>query len=69
MIQKTWYVIWNEEHGSPKFKHDERDAAIDEAKRLARLNPGKQFHVLGLIGTAERVDVAFTEADEDGIPF
>jgi hypothetical protein len=38
-----WMVKGN---GPTSFVHDSPQSAADEAKRLARENPGKQFYVL-----------------------
>jgi len=45
MPEKYW-IIWNPERGLPKFRHPSFEFAKVEAKRLALLHPGQEFHVL-----------------------
>ena len=45
MPEKFW-IIWNPEWGLPKFRHPSLEFAKVEAKRLALLHPGQEFHVL-----------------------
>ncbi len=44
-----FYMIWCEGNRAPTVKHETRHAAITEADRLARVNPGKTFYVLAAI--------------------
>lgn len=66
-----WFV-WNRASGAPRFEHDTESGAIAEAKRLASINPGQQFHVLKTVAMAERVEPVrlkrFDQPDDD-IPF
>lgn len=66
MTEKYW-LVWRED-SVPAFRHHQIDGAVDEAKRLARLHPGTQFHVLEYVGTAERVDVLFTPSETERDP-
>ena len=52
-----FWVVWNEDGAAPMFKHGDRDSAEKEAERLARLNAGQTFHVLGLVGSCRRSDL------------
>lgn len=49
---EDFYCVWNPEHGLPTVKHKTYGIAQTEAERLAKLNPGKQFYVLGTMGVA-----------------
>lgn len=46
MQEEKFWVVWNPDHGLPKFKHIDADAAEREASRLAAANPGHTFVVL-----------------------
>jgi hypothetical protein len=46
MNSDTFFVVWNPERGLPRFKHDNYQAAVTEAKRLARETPDEPFYVL-----------------------
>lgn len=61
MAEEGFWMVWNPQRNAPRVKHFNRDSAIDEAKRLARENPGEEFVVLQSIGRARRVDVDFVE--------
>ena len=53
-----------------RVRHRSFEEAKREAKRLAAGNPGIQFHVLRLVGTAIKPDpVEFVEAEDDPVPF
>ena len=41
-----FWMVWRDGHDTPKVKHEHRDQARGEAKRLARLHLGKKFFVL-----------------------
>ena len=62
---EPYFVVWNEQHGKPTYKHVCRDDADAEAKRLAGLYPGSEFHVLMLLGVARKVDVEYVGVDCD----
>lgn len=40
-----WFV-WTKRGHRPRFVHESETAAINEAIRLSRLNPGIKFHVM-----------------------
>ena len=65
-----FWVVWCENARPPMFKHPHPGDAKKEAERLARLNPGQSFHVLGLVGTATKRDVDWIESNyEVELPF
>lgn len=55
----TFWIVWGEGKGTPTFKHMTFEAAKTEAKRLARNNPDRHFHVMERKGTAVKNDVSF----------
>ncbi len=65
---RPFWVVWNPSHGLPRYQHYTAEEARNEAKRLAALNPGQDFYVLGTIGKARR-DEPVTWFDADPIPF
>lgn len=43
----TFFLVWNPNGKTiPQYRHQTRDGAIEEAERLARLNPECEFFVL-----------------------
>ncbi len=69
MTQSFW-LIWNERGHAPTVRHETKAGAKAEAERLARMNPGQQFHVMELVGTCRRVDVEWIyEIDPYEPPF
>jgi hypothetical protein len=44
--KRKFWLVWNVNGYPPKFKHDSEYSAIEEAERLAKENPGKEFVVL-----------------------
>lgn len=60
-----FFVVWNPAHGLPRYRHDTLDGAVNEAKRLASVHPGQQFHVLQSVLTAERADPVTVTRHED----
>ncbi len=47
MMEPTpFWLVWCEDGGEPRVKHDSERDAEREAERLARANPGKSFCVL-----------------------
>ncbi|WP_020209001.1 hypothetical protein [Gilvimarinus chinensis] len=67
MQNPEFYLVWTPDGWPPNFRHDTEKSAEIEAKRLAKANPGKQFHVLAHIGTAQRVEVDYKRVES--IPF
>ena len=50
-MNSCFYVVWNEKHGPPTFKHMTEEEARKEAERLTVTNPGNTFHVLMVVAT------------------
>lgn len=72
MISKErFWIVWcpTGPH-SPRNRHQTRREATNEALRLAENHAGQEFFVLEAIGRAQRIDVTWTELDDEvGIPF
>jgi hypothetical protein len=69
---KTFYMVWNESHGNPTYKHETYTSAEVEAKRLAKQSPGEKFHVLASCCTyevPEPVIKTVHETEPEDIPF
>ncbi|MDF2382444.1 hypothetical protein JMG10_13260 [Nostoc ellipsosporum NOK] len=59
-----FWLVWNDNGFPPKFRHPNLAAAEAEAARLASENPGKGFHVLGVLATVSTsTDVVGTRFD------
>lgn len=70
MKAKTFWLVWCHNGGSPTFKHQNYWGAQNEAQRLARENPGKQFVVLEATHAFEVTNMLQTEFSQDEeIPF
>jgi hypothetical protein len=66
------FFVWNPSGGQWKQKHTTYDSAQTEAERLAKVNPGVEFFVLGALGSAkiEPYPKVFTEfVIEPPMPF
>ena len=57
MKPKFW-LVWNERGTNPTYKHPDEHSARVEAERLAK-KYGGQFHVLEVVATCEKNDVAW----------
>jgi hypothetical protein len=69
-IAKTFWLIWCKDGGTPHYRHENYWGAQNEAQRLARANPGKQFVVLEATHAFEVNDMKQTEFKQDAdIPF
>ncbi len=73
-IEFTFWMVWNVEGRAPTYKHASHASAVNEAERLARLNPGQTFAVLRATdlrhsGPMERVELQPHEPRPDEIPF
>lgn len=71
---KNFYLVWEESTGYTKYKHENIISAEEEAKRLARLHPGKSFHVLLAVTRVIVDDIKVEHSDGfrqlfDTIPF
>ncbi len=73
--EHVYFVVWCEGGGSPTVKHTSYATATNEAKRLARANPGQRFAVLAAVQAYERNDLRTVEylgldgSINDEIPF
>jgi hypothetical protein len=47
------FFVWSPGGGQWKQKHTSYDSAQTEAERLAKVNPGQEFFVLGALGSAK----------------
>jgi hypothetical protein len=65
----AFWIVASDVNGmaSVPHKHDSREAAFNEAKRLTTLHGGK-FYVFEAIGSVARNDVQVSVFDEDEIP-
>lgn len=73
-MSQGFYVVWNPQHGSPKYRHTTAGQAVLEAERLASVNPGSEFFVLKAVARSisrtvntERLDTS--DDDMHTIPF
>lgn len=61
-MAKQFFLVWNPQGRAPTLKHGSYQAALTEAKRLASICKGQEFHVLGSYATAKVEDpVSVTE--------
>lgn len=76
--EQTFYCVWRDGGDVPTVKHPTFAKAALEAQRLARLNPGARFVVLGAVRAYIRSDMAeihfvpagqFQPDDDDEIPW
>jgi len=59
----AFWLVWNENGGTPMRKHDSRESAIKEAERLAAgTGYGQKFFVLRSETMSRRSDVTTIEA-------
>jgi hypothetical protein len=47
--EKGEFFVWTKSGRPPRFAHPTQEAAEKEAERLAKLNPGKKFIVMGCL--------------------
>ena len=78
MSEKLTYIVVNWDSGPSRhpYKHMTLRDAKEEAKRLARINPGVEFHVMVSLGHAIKKDVHWSNSKvgdnlewPDEIPF
>lgn len=62
-FQRTWMVLGS---GTPVVHHDTMRKAMDEAERLARLNPASIFTVLEAVARCRYQHVVWQEAEATG---
>lgn len=70
---KDFYCVWNPKHGAPTYQHDTLHRATAEAERLAKLNPGQNFYVLGTMALATvpapPLTITYSKSNVVKIPF
>lgn len=67
---EPFWLIWNENGHAPTKKHSTWESARNEARRLAMVNPGEKFHILGSLETCEKLEVVWTiHRKTDECPF
>lgn len=54
MKLNNFWMVWNESHGMPTYKHNSLETAKREAERLAGLNPGDTFKILQFIAECKK---------------
>ncbi|MGH0004112.1 hypothetical protein ACQU0X_28910 [Pseudovibrio ascidiaceicola] len=71
--EPRFWMVWNPQGSDPRYRHNTRRSADEEASRLARQNPGQEFFVLKAVGgskaphpTAEQIKIT---SSTDEIPF
>lgn len=69
MMEPPFWLVWCEDGGEPRVKHDHRGSAEGEARRLAAAHPGKRFCVLPCLGRFSVNNVLVETFDADAIPF
>jgi hypothetical protein len=45
MRERVW-LVWSPTGHAPHYRHDSKQSAVTEARRLATCNPGQDFFVL-----------------------
>ena len=68
MTYDMFWFVWSPEGYPPKFRHASPDLAEQEARRLALLNPGKEFIVLRS-EKSFKAEQPVTEVNHEWIPF
>ena len=53
---EKFFVVWSPGRGVPVVRHPSFNVAKDEARRLAKQQPGDEFFVLAAIGRAQLPD-------------
>lgn len=66
---KPFYYVFNPERDKPTYRHKSVESAIEEAERLAQLNPGEDFVVLEAVGVARVERPQIFQRFEYDIPF
>lgn len=66
---KPFYLVWSEGRGNPTSKHESYANAEREAHRLAKLNPGEEFHVLVSSCTLHIPDPVIKTEHLEDMPF
>lgn len=77
MSREPFFMVYGLGQRQPTVRHKARGSAVQEAERLARLNPGVEFYVLGTVSVSKKTDVITEEMApservsviDDDIPF
>lgn len=69
-IYQFW-LVWHEDGGEPRVRHNSKQSALNEAERLAKLTPGERFFVLKATAgvVANEPDLQRVKFIDDPIPF
>lgn len=57
--EATFWLVWNPKRNEwpPSVRHATHTLALQEAMRLARINPGEEFIVLQATDQVQKIDV------------
>ena len=70
MSEEIFYLVWCPEKGLPNHRHGTSEDACNEARRLAKNNPGFRFYVCRAGEYFEKTDVVhIVLLETDGMPF
>lgn len=61
--EEGFYVVWQPESGAPTKRHRYEHLAVQEAERLAAMNPGRKFYVLAASHVSQHVRVTTTRLE------
>lgn len=61
-LEKFWMVLGS---GTPAYRHPSKSTAIQEAERLARLNPGEEFVILESLAVCKKQDLLWEPTNID----
>lgn len=67
-----FYVVWNPNGRNPQFRHDLREEAVNEAERLACIEPGQEFFVLHAVSVSRKpkpVETISLDGYDPELPF
>jgi hypothetical protein len=67
--KKPFFVVWCPKKSAPIFRHATLALAEHEAERLARLNPGMEFFVLGTVSSRQVTDMVRVRFNGVDLPF
>lgn len=62
-----FWLVWNENGSTPKYRHTIRANAEKEAERIARLAPGSEVFVVQAVASFKLTDIERTEYAD--VPF
>ncbi|RQZ89923.1 hypothetical protein DF053_08750 [Burkholderia cepacia] len=66
----AFFIIWCPTGPyPPKHRHESRDAAVQEAERLARVHPGNEFYVMQADTMRAVDDMKRVDFEPPDIPF